>query len=479
MSRRHLRRRRPSSCTSTAPWSSTSGRQPHRRPRVDTRDRHRRHRLRPAATGALGSTAVVAEAAVCRPGAHRRRDRQPVPGRHRRRQAAPARSSIIDPDTGEPDLGATRHRGRTRRRRPRRKPGHNRPGASTPAPPKTPAAGTTKPTSNTSSSTTRNPGRFDVPPRKWTRVPFNTVRIQRTLGTRPSTATVDDAWLARRPRPHRTRQKRGAARHPRHDVRQRRQERLRLVLDRIPDAQLTWAPDYTGGVVVAPDRYTRAARMTNTTNGQVLRWQVEPNMRAVLRLAVLRRRRRRRRPHLLRQSDNPYPALPALARPAAEQTLAVPETHQRRLARQLPDPGRQPRLRPRLHGLSNVNLAAGDAHQPAGMAGHALAAPVRHRQIPALHTATTTSSSGGNAPPSSSTTTTTPTPSTTTPGRCSNGRPGRRDRPARTSAAASAPTRSAKTTKSSSCPSTCSTWAATSSRRCWSSSRNPAGSGCR
>ena len=45
--------------------------------------------------------------------------------------------------------------------------------------PSTRAAGIYQPTSNTSSSTTRSPGRFDVPPRKWTRVPFNTVRIQR------------------------------------------------------------------------------------------------------------------------------------------------------------------------------------------------------------------------------------------------------------------------------------------------------------
>ena len=40
-------------------------------------------------------------------------------------------------------------------------------------------------------------------------------------------------------------------------------------------------------------------------------------------------------------SRQPVPALPELGRPATEQTLAVPETQQRRIARQLPDPGRQ------------------------------------------------------------------------------------------------------------------------------------------
>ena len=174
--RRYLRRHHRRSCTSTAP-SSAPAPTPVSRPQPDvgvligvggttTAPAAPRPPRRPARPTSPSSNRALTGDELARPvdagdEGRRRRGRRHRPG-HRRTRSGRHPAPRSNTATATP-----------KKTRSRTGP------APTPAPPKTAAAGTTKPTSNTSSSTTAQPGRFDVPPRKWTRVPFNTVRIQR------------------------------------------------------------------------------------------------------------------------------------------------------------------------------------------------------------------------------------------------------------------------------------------------------------
>ena len=99
---------------------------------------------------------------------------------------------VIDPTPANP-LGAARHRGRARRRRPTKKTR-----ATGPAPTRHPRNGSGWHYQAHFEYVVlydSSPAGSTFPPRKWTRVPFNTVRIQRPWETRPSTVTSPNAWL--------------------------------------------------------------------------------------------------------------------------------------------------------------------------------------------------------------------------------------------------------------------------------------------
>ena len=377
-------------------------------------------RYDPTATGDPTVYGVVDEVAVFGTRALTDADDQPrLPGhRGRRRRRRPAGCRSSPPATAHPDLGATRNRGRARRRRPRRNPG-DRPRAPFSARPD--GGGW-----HLRSSTYEYVVLYDSEP--WTvrraTPEMDTGAVQHRphttqLGTLPGRVRqLQRRMAARRPRPHRTRQKRAAAGH-RRDAVQLPNGNLRLVLDRIPDARLDSAPELRTG---------RRRRLRQLRPGR-------PDDERHERIGAAPRRSRKYGASCGRSSNGrsraangrspsdhfwtirqPVPALSALARPAPEQTAAVPETQQRRIARPTTKLRRQPRLRPRLSDLRTATPPPATRLSLQAWQDTPVAAPVRHRQIPAVHPAPTMSSSGGNVPASSSTTTTTPTPSTTTTG---------------------------------------------------------------
>ena len=390
-----VRRRQPSPATDATadpPPPAAPTTVPARRLR--DRGRHRRH--------LAGLRRRARQRRRLEPGAHRRRGRR---DRRRRRRRRRRRSRRHRPDHRRTDLGATRHRGRTRRRRPRRKPADSPGGAFTGTPDK--RRGWHYPAHcEYVVLYDSHPGRFDVPPRKWTRVPFNTVRIQRTWELDRSTATSPTAWLDRRPRPDRTRQKRDCCSSP---------PGCCSTSSGSPAGSRSNTRGSTGhgypnyAADRSPRQLHRAARMTNITKGQVLR-RGDPGIWGELRAFVdWPFSTSRRTPAATTPPTTTPTRSTRLGRPATKQTLAVPESHQRRLARLLQRLRRQPRLRPRPSARPNATPppATRSACRPGrtrpGCSG---SAPTNTRPTPR----TTMWSSGGNALPSSSTTTTTPTP---------------------------------------------------------------------
>ena len=115
-----------------------------------------------------------------------------------------------------------------------------------------------------------SPGRFDVPSRKWVRVPFNTVRIQRRWETEPG--LFKDAWLP---------DDRGLTEHAKQGVLlvtpgmtfgSDPQEVSGWYSIEYPMLDWTRLPEFEDpGPIEFIDYYVRGARMINVTNGQVLR----------------------------------------------------------------------------------------------------------------------------------------------------------------------------------------------------------------
>lgn len=134
------------------------------------------------------------------------------------------------------------------------------------------------------------PGRFDIPSRKWVRVPFNTVRIYRTWEPTVGSASVKHAWLA--DDRGLTNQARDGLLHVTSEMAASGSQLLDgyftfeyPILDphMLPDDD----PEVEGGgprpseplpgdLIAAPDSYMRAARMVNATTGQIVRAGPDP-----------------------------------------------------------------------------------------------------------------------------------------------------------------------------------------------------------